>query len=128
MARFLRFFAFLFLLCCLGPTCMAQEITVRVVNGANGQPLQKMPVSVAFLYDGKYDKNIPANHPRGLNLETDINGEARFRFPEPAPTHFSSEIRVDWSRWNCSCVVIGSTDEMITKGTVAATSDSLKSG
>jgi hypothetical protein len=78
---------------------------------------------VSFFYDKNYDKGIPANHARSLNLETDGNGEARFRFPEPPPTHFSAEVHVDWSRWNCGCGILGSTDDLITKGLVAATND-----
>ena len=126
MAPFLRFSA-LVLLFCLGSACRAQEITVRVMNAADGRPLQKQPVSVSFLYDKRYDKDIPVNHARGVNLETDVSGEAHFRFPEPPPVHFSAEVRVDWSRWNCRCGILGSTDDLITKGIVAATTDFSKS-
>lgn len=100
-----------------------------VINAANGRPLQKQPVSVSFLYDPRHDKSIPAEHARGLNLETDVNGEARFRLPEPAPVHFSAEVHVDWSRWNCRYGIIGSTDDLITKGIVGsvATTDFTKS-
>jgi hypothetical protein len=126
MTAFLRFSVFV-LLFCLGRVCLAQEVTVRVINATNGRPLQKQPVSVSFLYDKKYDKSIPANHARGLNLETDVNGEAHFSFPEPAPVHFSAEVHVDSSRWNCGCGILGSTDNLITKGMVTATTDLSKS-
>lgn len=119
MAGTLRLFAFLLLLC-FGPVCRAQEITVRVINVNTGRPLPKQPVTVAFLYDKNYDKTIPPNHARGLHLETDANGEARFTFPEPAPVHFSAELHVDWSRWNCGCGVTGSTDDLLAKGMVTS--------
>lgn len=126
MAASLRFSVFV-LLFCLGPVCLAQEMTVRVVNVANGRPLQKHPVSVSFFYDKQYDKSIPANRAKGLNLETDVNGEAHFRFPEPPPMHFSAELHLDSARWNCGCGIFGSTDDLITKGLVVATPDFSKS-
>jgi hypothetical protein len=110
-----RYLACLLLLC-LGPFCQAQEVKVRVINAANGRPLEKQAVSVSFLYDKKYDKEIPAKYDAILNLETDVNGEAHFKFPEPPPVHFSSQVRVDWSRWHCGCGVLGSTDDLVRKG------------
>jgi len=117
MASFLRFFVFVLLLC-LGPVCLAQELTVRLINAANGRPLQKQPVSVSFLYDKRYDKSIPAKYDAVLNFETDVNGEAHFVLPIPPPAHFSAQVRVDWSRWHCGCGILGSTDDLIGKGIV----------
>ena len=114
---------------CLGPFCLAQEVKVRVVNGANRRPLQKQAVSVSFLYDKKYDKEIPAKYDAVLNLQTDANGEAHFKLPDPPPVHFSAQVRVDWSRWKCGCGILGSTDDLVRKGIVGpvATTDSKKS-
>jgi hypothetical protein len=117
MASFLRFFV-LVLLLCLGPICLAQEVTVRLINAANGRPLQKQAVSVSLLYDKRYDKSIPAKYDAVLNLETDVNGEAHFRLPVPPPAHFSAQVHVDWSRWRCGCGIMGSTDDLIGKGIV----------
>jgi hypothetical protein len=123
-----RYLTCLLLLCC-GHLCMAQEVTVRVINAANGRPLPKQAVSVSFLYDNRYDKEIPAKYDAVLNLETDANGEAHFRLPEPPPAHFSAQARVDWSRWNCGCGLLGSTDDLVRKGIVGpvATAESKKS-
>ena len=38
------------LLLMLGPSCLAQVVTVRVINAADGHPLQKQQVSVSLLY------------------------------------------------------------------------------
>jgi len=104
-------------------------VRVRVVNAANGHPLQEQAVSVSFLYDKEYDKEIPATYDAVLNLETDANGEAHFKLPEPAPVHFSAQVKVDWSHWKCGCGVLGSTDDLVRKGIVGpmATTDSNKS-
>jgi hypothetical protein len=122
------YLACLLLLCC-GPICLAQEVTVRVINAANRRPLQKQAISVSFLYDKKYDKEIPAKYDAILNLETDVNGQAHFKFPEPPPVHFSAQVRVDWSRWMCGCVILGSTDDLVRKGIVGPvqTTESKKS-
>ena len=117
MPAFLRFCVFV-LLFLLGPVCLAQEVAVRLINAVNGRPLQDQPVSVSFLYDRKYDKSIPEKYDRVLRLETDVNGEAHFRLPEPPPTHFSAQASLDWSRWNRGCGILGSTDDLIGKGIV----------
>ena len=120
MASFLRTLASVLLLC-LGPLCSAQELTVRVIDAPNGHPLKGQTVTVGFLYDKNYDKMIPSKH-EALKLETDTNGEIRFQFPEPRPTHFSAQIHLDESRWECRCAVLGSTEDLIGKGIVASSS------
>lgn len=117
------------LLLCYGPFCLAQDVTVRVINAENGHPVQKQAISVSFLYDKKYDKEIPAKYDLVLNLETDVNGEAHFKLPEPPPVHFSAQVRMDWSRWKCGCGILGSTDDLVQKGIVGpvATTDSKNS-
>lgn len=97
----------------LGPSCFAQGVTVRVINAANGHPLQKQSVTVSLLYEK--GERTPAKYDATLRLETDVNGEAHFRLPEP-PVHFSAQVRVDWSHWKCGCGVLGSTDDLIRKG------------
>jgi hypothetical protein len=123
-----RYSAYLLLLC-IGSFCQAQEAKVRVINAANRRPPPKQAVSVSFLYDKKYDKEIAAKYVAALNLETDANGEAYFKLPEPPPVHFSAEVRMDWSHWKCGCGILGSTDDLVRKGIVGpvATTDSKKS-
>ena len=104
------------LLLAVAPSCLAQEAKVRVINGTNGRPLPKLAVSISFLYGKKYDKEIPANYQASLNLETDENGEARFKFPQPPPVHFSAQVRVDWSHWYCGCAILGSTEDLVREG------------
>jgi hypothetical protein len=110
-----RYLACLLLLC-LGSLCLAQEAKVRVINAANGRPLPKQFVSVSFLYDN--DKELAAKYSSVLKLETDANGEAHFKFPEPRPAHFSAQVHVDWSHWKCGCAILGSTSDLVLKGIV----------
>lgn len=117
------------LLLCWGHVCMAQEITVRVINATNGRPLPKQGVSVSFLYDKRHDSEIPAKYDAVVNFETDANGEAHFKLPEPPPSRFSAQARLDSSHWKCGCGVLASTDDLVRKGIVGpiATSESKKS-
>jgi len=112
-----RCLAFIFVLS-LGLSVQAQEVIVRIINAADGRPLQNQAISVSFLYDRKYDKEIPAKHDAVLHLETNASGDAHFGFPEPPPAHFSAQVRVDWSHWKCGCWLLGSTDELVRKGIV----------
>jgi hypothetical protein len=111
--RYFRFFGW-FLLLWISPSCFGQVIRVRILNGENGHPLPKQQVSVTLLYE-KGDQK-PAKYDAVLNLETDVNGEAQFKLPEPPPVHFSAMVGVDWSRWKCGCGVLGSTNDLIQKG------------
>ncbi len=113
--RYFRFLSWLLLLW-ISPSCFGQVIRVRIINGENGHPLPKQQVSVTLLYDKKYDKEIPAKYDAVLNRETDANGKAHFKLPEPPPVHFSALVPVDWSRWKCACGILGSTDDLIQKG------------
>lgn len=122
VAATLRYLGF-FLLLSLAPACLAQEARIRVINGANGDPLPKLTISVSFLYDKKYDKEVPANYDVFLNLETDKNGEAHFKFPRPPPTHFSAQVRVDL-HWHCGCLVLASTEDLSREGVNAPSSAS----
>jgi hypothetical protein len=104
-----------FLLLSVAPSCLAQEATIRVINGANGRPLPKLAVSVSFLYDKKYDKEIPRSYDASLNLETDENGKVHFKFPQPPPVHFSAQVRVDL-HWHCACLILASTEDLVREG------------
>jgi hypothetical protein len=114
VATTLRYLACFFLLS-IGSSCAAQEATIRVINGANGRPLPKVAVSVSFLYDKKYDKEIPRSYDASLNLETDENGKAHFKFPQPPPVHFSAQVRVDL-HWRCGCLILASTEALVREG------------
>jgi hypothetical protein len=117
VATTLRYVAW-FLLLSVAPSCLAQEAKIRVIDGVDGRPLPKLAISVSFRYDKKYDKEIPANYGASLKLETDKNGEADFKFPQPPPVHFLAEVRVDWSHWHCGCWVVGSTDDLVRQGII----------
>jgi hypothetical protein len=118
-----------FLLLGLVPSCLAQEARIRVINGTNGRPLPNFAASISFLYDKNYDKEIPANYNASLRLETDGNGQAYFKIPQPPPMHFAAQVTVDWSHWDCGgCAILASTDDLAKKGIVmpVATKDANK--
>ena len=104
------------LLLLVGPLCFAQVVTVRVVNAADGHPLQKQQVSVSLLYE-KGEKT-PAKYEANLSGETDANGEAHFTLPEPAPPHISAQVRLTSEHWRCGCGVLAATGDVIQKGIV----------
>lgn len=106
----------MFLLLSVAPSCLAQEAKTRVINGANGRPLPKLAVSVSFLNDKKFDKEIPTNYVASLELETDENGEAHFKFPQPPLAHFSAQVRLDKSHWHCGCGILGSAEDLVREG------------
>lgn len=92
------------------PFCMAQVVTVRIVNASDGHPLEKQKVSVG-----------------SLSLETDANGKAQFNLPEPAPAHLMVLVTVDWGRWHCRCGTLAATKDVIQTGIVESAADSKKS-
>lgn len=40
------------ILFCFAPSCLAQTVTVRVINGKDGHPLSSQGVAISLLYDG----------------------------------------------------------------------------
>jgi hypothetical protein len=112
----LRYLCLICLLC-VGSSCFAQEVTIRVVSENEGRPLQHQPVTVSLLYGT--GETPPATYEPILHLQTDANGEVRFEFPVPAPANMSAQVRVDESRWHCGCGVLVVTEELIRDGVVA---------
>jgi hypothetical protein len=110
-----RYLGFSFLLC-LGPSCLAQAVKVRVVNGSTERPLRKQEVSVSLYYEK--GEPTPAKYDADLNLQTDEKGEVRFFLPEPAPRDLDVRVAIDWSRWQCGCNLRLSTEAVIQKGIV----------
>jgi hypothetical protein len=101
------------------PSCMAQEARIRVINGTNGRPLPNFAATISFLYDKNYDKEIPPNYSASSKLETDGNGQAYFKIPQPPPMRFAAQVTVDWSHWDCGgSLILASTDDLAKKGIV----------
>jgi hypothetical protein len=84
-------------------SCLAQEVTVRVVD-SNGHPLRKQPVDVRL------------NDPALLRLETDAKGEAHFALPEGGPSFISVGVRLSERDWKCACGVGAHAQDVIQKG------------
>jgi hypothetical protein len=109
-----RYFVFVSLLS-IGPSSVAQTITVRVFSTSDEHPLQKQQVFVSFPYDKGEAK--PAKYDAHLTLQTDENGQARFLLPEPPPRDLNVRIEIDWGRWHCGCnLLFVSTADVIQKG------------
>lgn len=127
METFFRYLICVLLLW-LGPFCLAQAVTIRVINADGGRPLQKQKVSVTLLYD-KGEKR-PAKYDATLALETNTSGEAQIKLPEPAPAHLAVSLPIDWGRWHCAgaCGVLAVTQDVIGKGIVESAADHKKSG
>ncbi len=100
----------------LASSCLAQTVTVRVINGKNGHPLAKQGVVLSLLYDGA--AKAPPDYPGPVNLETDDQGEAHFKLPQPPPAHLAATVRIDLSRWRCVCSLLSTTDEVVQSGVV----------
>jgi hypothetical protein len=111
MRKSFRYVAFIFLLM-LSPSCLAQAVTVRVVNANDGGPLQKQRVSVTLSY-GKGEKS-----PASLSFETDQNGEVRFVLPSPTPERLSAQVQLTSGHWRCGCGVVVPTKTLLQEGVV----------
>ena len=120
-----RYLGLIFLLW-LGPSCLAQAITIRVINADDHRPIGNQSVSVTLLYEK--EETIPAKFDRNLDSKTDSNGEARFVLPEPPPAHVDVRVRIEPGRWHCSCLLLAITQDVMNKGTVnsAASADELR--
>jgi hypothetical protein len=108
-----RYVAFISLLW-LGPSSLAQTVTVRIVNATDERPLQKQEVSVSFPYEK--GEATPARYEAHLTLQTDENGQARFLLPEPPPRDLDVRVPINWGRWHCGCNLLVSTEDVIQKG------------
>jgi len=114
-----------FLLLWVEPSCVAQPLTIRVINAVDGRPLQKQKVSVSLLYEK--GERTPPRYDTTLNLETDVNGEAHFRLPDPAPAHLSAQVHLPSERWRCGCGILAVIQDLIQKGAVELPGASRKS-
>jgi hypothetical protein len=99
----------------VAPSCLAQEITVLVMNADDGRPMRKVSMTVSALR-GETPLRSDGD---SLSLKTDLNGEAHFTLPNPAPPHIIVNVDLPSSRWDCLCLVTGFTKDVIQKGFVS---------
>lgn len=116
MRVFLRCLVFAALLS-LGYSCLAQTVTIRVVNADNGRPLRDQQVDVSLLYQG--GEAVPESYDAHLNFHTDANGEVRFVLPSPAPGHLSARVDLNPGHWHCACGSLASAGELVRNGIVS---------
>ena len=94
-----------------GIACSAQEVTVRVFNAKNDQPLASETVKVQSM-------GGEASSP--VLLTTDAKGEAHFSIPNHTG-HIDVRVVLKKSRhWDCNCWVAADTKE-VRQGIVAYT-------
>jgi hypothetical protein len=98
-ASLLRCFAFAVLLCAAA-SCVAQTITIRVIDAAKRRPLPKQQVIVSLYYGG----DQRAKYESEQTLMTGANGEVLYALPQPAPQHIAVQIVPDHGRWDCVCM------------------------
>ncbi len=102
---------------CLASVCYAQLITIRVIDARDGHPLQKREASLRLLYGN--DEKTPTKYEPTLLLETDLDGEAQFRLPEPAPQHLEAWVDItSEGHWWCICTLSVVTLDVVQKGVV----------
>lgn len=104
------------LLLALASGCLAQTITVRVVNADNGHPLRGQQVSIQSLY-ARMESAGPKHNP-SPRFKTDSNGEVRYLLPTPAPEHLSIIVTLTSKQWRCACWMMVTTENMIRQGVV----------
>src|SRR5260370_42380616 len=90
----------------LSSISFAQGITIRVIDEKNKRPLSNRETSLHFIYDK--GEPTPAKYSSTVLLNTDVNGEAHFNLPEPAPLPFSAFVTLSrdehWVCWCCLTV------------------------
>jgi hypothetical protein len=111
MKKSFRYVPFIFLVM-LSPSCLAQAVTIRVINANDGSPLQKQPVSVTLSYSKGEES------PASLTYETDVNGEIHFALPKPAPERLSAQVRLTSEHWRCGCGVVVPTKTLVQEGVI----------
>lgn len=94
----------------LSQMCLAQSVTVHVVNEINAKPLANQSVLVQFLFDDSSKTSSV------LRLVTDSHGETQFSLPEPTPERIDVEISLAKKYWHCACWVIADTETIIHSG------------
>jgi len=101
----------------VGSSCIAQTVTIRVVNADNGRPLRDQHVGVSLLYQA--GEAVPEKYDAHLSFHTDAKGEVRFVLPKPAPGHLSAQVDLNPGHWHCACGSLSLTEELIRNGFVS---------
>ena len=101
----------------LSPFCLAQVVTVRVIDITNGHPLKHQHVLLFLFYNDKKEP-LPAKYDKITDRETNINGEAQFALPEPPPKRLDFKMRMSSAHWHYVENFYANTQEVIQKGFV----------
>jgi hypothetical protein len=108
--------------------CIAQVITVRVINEKNGRALSGQDISVSLSYrkgeivahSGDSDLHLKADEYLTLHLKTDGDGVARLDLPQPLLAQLWAGAGLPSQYWRCSCATpaFAATPDVIEKGIV----------
>ena len=91
-----------------------QVITIRVIDIRNGKPLEKQHVSILIIYDR--DETTPTKYDKVVKLETDIEGMAQIRLPEPLPGTLQFGLRMTLQHWHYVSGSMVSTKKLTQQG------------
>jgi hypothetical protein len=95
--------------------CVAQEVTVRVINAANGRSLANQNVWVRLMSGDRW-----ADDDVRFRLKTDAKGEAHFTLQQPAPKRVDVGTAMSPSHWDCGLCWSGfAPQDILQKGIVA---------
>jgi hypothetical protein len=73
--------------------CLAQQVTVRVVNGKDGQSLNDEKVVIQFF------------GAKATTVQADASGETHFVVPNPTPDYVDVHVSLKSEHWHCDCWV-----------------------
>jgi hypothetical protein len=109
-----------------GP-CLAQVITLRVINEKNGRALPGLDISVSLSYrkgekfpQSSENLHLKADGYLTLHLKTDAGGVARLDLPQPLPLQLWAGAGLPSQDWECSCATSAfvAAQDVIEKGIV----------
>lgn len=84
----------------------AQKITVKVVNGEDGQPLAGQEVNVSFIDPGS----------DSVKTSTNAQGITEFELPPLRPVYIAVVIHLTSGLWHCGCRAAPKTEQVLGSG------------
>jgi hypothetical protein len=110
-------------LSCANLVCFCQTVSIHLVDATNNRPVSNQRVYVSGL-SGKGALNekderlklIKKPLTADLSLVTDSTGRAEFDLAKPAPAYFYIRAALSGPRWDCTCTVRVSTEEVVQEG------------
>ena len=89
----------------LSSVCFAQQVSIRVVNSSNGQPLPGWKVDVYFVNPTQGKDAVKGSQ----HFQTDSDGMARFTLPQPIPEVLNVYVFPHTEKWYVGSVKANTT-------------------